>query len=214
MQKNVFFGAVGACVLLSVSSALGATITNGSFEQPGTGFRTVQPGQTWGNWTCSGPNGIEFVDINGNASLPGLSQSGYDGNYWIDLTGVGAPSGIYQDVATVSGQQYRIDFAMAGNIWSGAQLMRLRVNWNGAEVGLFEHNTAGHTGANFGWTLRSVFVTGTGGADRLEFRGLTGSAAAGVALDAVSIHDVPAPAGAAVIVAGSLLGLRRRRGSW
>lgn len=211
MRNSLALGAAGALFVMPLAVSRGATIVNGSFEQPGSGFRTVQPGQTWGGWTCSGPNAIEFVDINGNPNLPGLNLSGYDGNYWIDLTGTQAPSGIRQDIATVAGQQYRVDFAMAGNIWSGPQLMRLRVNWNGAEVGLFEHSTAGHTGANFGWTLRSVFVTGTGGNDRLEFRGLTGGNAAGVALDAVSIHLVPAPSAAAMLGAGALLSLRRRR---
>lgn len=209
MRTRSFVCACGS-VLFTAAFANAAVILNGSFESPDLGFASVGPGATYGNWTCSGPSGIEFVHTVPNGSLPGLEASGYDGEYWIDLTGVGAPSGIFQDIATDVGQQYRVDFAMAGNVWSGAQLMRMNVLWDGVVVGTFEHNTSGHTGFNMGWTQHSVLVTGSG-VDRLQFQGLTGGAAAGAALDAVSITVVPAPGALLVAAAGIVTFLRRRR---
>jgi len=203
--------AVACLVLPAASASFGAVILNGSFEQPGTGFRTVGPGSTFGDWTCSGPSDIEFVETVVAPALPGLEASGYDGRYWIDLTGVGAPSGIYQDITTDIGQPYRVDFAMAGNVWSDAQVMIMDVLWNGTVVGTFQHDTTGHTGFDMGWTQYSVVVTGSG-LDRLQFKGLTGAVSAGVALDAVSITEVPAPASLVIGACGVLVGARRRRG--
>jgi len=203
---------LAASLVLAAVSSANASVVNGGFEAPGTGFRSVGPGQTWGNWTCAGPNDIEFVHATQNPNLPGLEFSAYEGSYWIDLTGVGAPSAIYQDVATTAGQMYDISFALSGNPYSGPQIMNLSVLWNGAVVGTFSHNTTGHSGQDMGWTLRSVIVTGTGN-DRLTFRGTSGVAAAGAAIDAVSMVPVPAPAGVAFIVPAALLAARRRRGN-
>ncbi|HYE62812.1 MAG TPA: DUF642 domain-containing protein [Phycisphaerales bacterium] len=198
------------CLCVCAAGSASASIINGGFELPGTGFQSVSPGQTFGGWTCAGPNGIEFVHATPNAQLPGLEFSAYEGSYWIDLTGVGAPSGIYQDVTTAANTLYEVTFAMAGNVWSGPQVMNLNVLWNDALAGSFSHSTAGRSGADMGWTLHSVTVLGTG-LDRLRFQGLSGAAAAGVAIDAVSIRVVPAPAGVAGLAMGCLMASRRRR---
>lgn len=208
MRCNLAF--VVACGLMACGGVASADIFNGGFEFPGTGFRTVQPGQTWGGWTCAGPNDIEFVHATPNAQLPGLEHAAYEGSYFIDLTGVGSPSGIFQDLVTAAGVQYEITFAMAGNPYSGAQVMNMNVLWNGGVAGAFSHSTAGRSGTNMGWTLHTVTVVGTG-ADRLQFQGTSGSAAAGACIDAVSIQVVPSPMGAAVLGLGGLLVSRRRR---
>jgi hypothetical protein len=187
-----------------------AQVVNGGFEDPDLGFMSVGPGQTYGSWTCDGPNGIEFVEAVPSGQLPGLEFSAYEGSYWVDLTGVGAPSGIHQDVVTTVGQAYEVSFAMAGNPWSGSQLMRMEVLWNGTVVGTFEHDTTGHSGADMGWTLRDVTVVGTG-TDRLAFRALSGATSAGPALDAVSMRPIPSAATLVPFAGAMLTAMRRRR---
>ncbi len=205
---------VGVCagavvVAISAGEARG-DVVNGGFELPGTGFQSVGAGQTFGGWTCAGPNDIEFVHAEPNGALPGLEFSAYEGEYWIDLTGVGAPSGIYQDVVTIPGVQYEVSFAMAGNPYSGPQIMNMNVLWNGGLGGTFSHDTAGRSGPNMGWTVRSLIVVGTG-LDRLQFQATSGAAAAGPAIDAVSVRVVPAPGVIGVMVVGGVVGRRRRR---
>jgi hypothetical protein len=201
---------VALLTVTALSAGAIGQVVNGGFELPGLGFQAVGPGQTLGSWTCAGPSGIEFVHATPNASLPGLEFSAYEGSYWIDLVGVGAPSGIYQDLITAPGTMYEVSFAMAGNVWGGAQIMNMSVLWNGGNAGAFSHSTAGRSGADMGWTLHTVTVTGTGH-DRLMFQATSGASAAGPALDGVSIRVVPAPASMALLGAGALLVGRRKR---
>lgn len=197
---------LSAVAVFAAVPALGAVITNGSFELPDTGFQTVLAGQTFGSWTCTGPSDIEFVDT---TASPLFAPSFYDGDYWVDLTGVGAPSGIQQTIATTPGQAYRVDFAMSGNPFSGGQVMVLNVLWNGSLVGTFSHDTTGRNQFNMGWTVYTVDVLGTG-SDVLTFQGITGGAAAGVALDDVGISEIPSPASALTLIAGAAIFTRRR----
>jgi len=185
-------------------------VVNGGFEAPGTGFRNVLSGQTWGNWTNAGPSNIEFVNAIVTPSLPGLEASAYEGQYWIDLVGTGAPSSIYQDLVTIPGSQYEVSFAFAGNVWGGSQIMNMSTLWNGSVQGSYQHNTAGHTGFDMGWTVHSFVVTGTG-LDRLMFRATSGSNAAGPALDDVRIQLIPSPASISLLAAAALFTVRRRR---
>ena len=202
----VTFAAVAAC-----GGVAAGQLVNGGFEEPGTGFRSVAAGQSFGGWTCAGPSNIEFVHAIPDGRLPGLQASAYEGSYWIDLVGTGAPSAIYQDVPTTAGQAYEVSFALAGNVWSGAQVMNMSVLWNGAQAGAFSHNTSGRSGFNMGWTVYTVTVVGTGGSDRLMFRGTSGAAAAGPALDAVTMVPVPAPGVLALAGVGAAGLLLRRR---
>lgn len=186
-----------------------AQVLNGGFEDPGLGFKTVAAGATYGSWTNGGPSDIEFVHAIPSGSLPGLEFSAYEGSYWIDLVGVGSPSAIYQDIATVPGTQYEISFAFAGNPWSGSRLMNMNALWNGAVQGSYSHDTTGHSGFDMGWTVYSFVVTGTG-SDRLMFRATSGGGAAGPALDAVTMTIVPAPGTLALASLIGLAGARRR----
>lgn len=195
--------------VLSLASAASAQIVNGSFESPNLGFRSVANGQTYGGWTCSGPNDIEFVQTVVAGHLPGLEVSGYDGQYWIDLCGVGAASGLFQMVPTTAGQAYEISFAMAGNVWGTPTTFNMNVLWNGQVAGTFSHTTGQAHGSQMNWTLRDVTVTGTG-LDRLEFRALNAIAARGPAIDDVQMRPIPAPGMLAMSGLLALAGVRRR----
>ena len=201
-----------ACAALCASSlAHAATITNGGFEQPGLGFRSVAAGETYGAWTCDGPDDIEFVRAEVNPALPGLEFAAYEGEYIIDLCGVGRPSAIYQDILDLApGGLYRVDFAFAANLWGPDTLFVMDVLWNGSTVGTFSRIAGGSNGAAMGWENKFVDVVGTGN-DRLMFRALTSGQARGAAIDAVSISAIPSPGVLALASLGLLSGTRRRR---
>lgn len=195
---------------LAASSLSSAGIVNGGFESPGTGYILVFTGQTVGDWTCVGSN-VEYVHAAPNPALPGLEFSAYEGNYWIDLGGVGGPSGIYQDLTgLVAGQAYRVSFAQAGNVWGPNVEFSLQVSWNGAGVGSFSSVHGGGNGANMNWQERYVDVIATAGVNRLQFFSPLVVAARGAALDAVSIAPIPGPGALAVFALAGLRGRRRR----
>ncbi len=207
---------VATAVLLScaLASSVSAQVVNGGFEAPGTGFQSVSNGQTFGNWTNLGPTDIEFVHAVPNGSLPNLQFSAFEGQYWIDLVGVGSPSAITQAITGLEvGGRYRISWAQAGNVWGGNFAFTMQVLWNGNVVA---ENTQTHGGSNgqfMNWQQRFVDVTAndTGGPNQLTFRATTGINARGAALDAVSIALIPAPGAAALLAVAGLAATRRRR---
>lgn len=189
-----------------------AQVINGGFEQPGLGFRSVLPGQTYGNWTSAGPDDIEFVHATLDPGLPNLHRSACEGQYRVDLCGVGRVSAIYQDILGLpSGQPCRVDFACSGNVWGPNFNFVRDVVWNGSVVGTFEVVRGGNKGALMNWELKHVDVVAGSGPNRLMFRGVTAVAARGPAIDAVSITPIPAPAGVGLAPAGLIGATRRRR---
>lgn len=210
-SRKPAFALAATLAAAALGSAAAADILNPSFEEPGLGFRSVAAGQTYGSWTCAGPNDIEFVHAVPNPGLPGLQFSAYDGQYWIDLCGVGAPSAIYQDIDTLApGATYRVDFAFAANLWGPNFNFIMDVVWNGATVGTFSRIAGGGDGSQMNWERNFVDVLATGN-DRLMFRAVTGTSARGPAIDDLHIAPVPAPGAAAAFLALAPLALRRRR---
>ncbi|MEY2794759.1 MAG: hypothetical protein RIR10_475 [Planctomycetota bacterium] len=205
------FGTHGAAIaagVLSLSSTALASIVNGGFESPNQGYVLFSSGQTVGNWTCVGSN-VEYVHAVPTANLPGLEFSAYEGNYWIDLGGVGGPSGIYQDlVGLTAGQWYRVSFAQAGNVWGPNVQFTVQVSWNGSQAGSFTSVHGGNNGANMNWQERFVDVLATEGTNRLQFFSPVVVSARGGAVDAVSIAPIPSPGVCALL---SMFGLAARR---
>lgn len=200
-----------AAVLSTAPAAL-AQITNGSFEDPGNGFRSVGPNQTYGGWTCEGPSDIEFVHAVANPNLPNLQLSAYEGQYWIDLCGVGQPSGIFQTLNDlVAGQQYQIDFGFSANVWGPNFNFSMAVLWNNQIVDTFSVIRGGNNGALMNWEDKSVTVTALPGPNRLTFRALSATNARGPAIDAVSMFPVPTPSTLALLAIGGLVTSRRKR---
>lgn len=199
-------------IAASVASIASAQLINGNFEQPALGFRSVGNGQTWGNWTCSGPSDIEYVKAEFNPGLFNLPLSAYEGEYWIDLCGVGLPSGIFQDVQNLNaGGIYNISFAQAGNVWGPNFNFAMDVLWNNQVVASFSSIHGGSNGANMGWQIRDVDVVALAGVNRLAFRATTATSARGAAIDAVSLTLVPAPGSMMALTIGGAIALRRRR---
>lgn len=204
-------GVVFAGVL---TSGAAGQLVNGGFEVTGTGITTVNAGQTFGGWTNQGPGGIEFVRAEPNGSLPGLQFSAFEGQYWIDLVGVGSPSAISQAITGLTpGGQYRISWAQAGNVWGNNFAFTMQVLWNGQVVAENTQTHGGFNGAFMNWQERFVDVTAnlTAGPNQLTFRATTGANARGPALDAVSLTAIPTPGAMGVMALGALVVGRRRR---
>ncbi len=209
MRLSVF--ALCACALATSASA---QVINGGFEAPNSGFVTVNSGQTFGNWTNTGPGNIEFVQAVPNGNLPNLQFSAFEGQYWIDLVGTQQPSAISQAITGLNpGGQYRISWAQAGNVWGSNFDFTMQVLWNGDVVAENTQTHGGNNGQFMNWQERFVDVTAnlTAGPNQLTFRAITGANSRGPALDAVSIAPIPAPAAAAVLGLAGLGALRRRR---
>lgn len=214
-MKKLLGLVVAGCAVGSACGGAFGQLLNGNFEQPGSGFRSVASGQTWGNWTCTGPSDIEYVKAEFNAGLPNLALSAYEGQYWIDLCGVGQPSGIAQNISNLSsGSLYNIQFAQAGNVWGGNFNFSMNVLWNNQVVATYSSVHGGNDGANMGWQVRSVDVLAQPGVNRLEFRAVTAINARGPAIDDVQLTLVPTPGAAAMLglAAAAAGGLGRSRG--
>lgn len=206
--------AIGIVAVLATASVASAQLLNGGFESPNIGFHSVGAGGTSGNWTNAGPGDIEYVQAVVHPPLPNLQFSAYEGQYWIDLVGVGAPSAIYQNITgLVPGGQYQIDWAQSGNVWGANFNFTMEVVWNGLVVASNTQMHGGSDGSQMNWQLHSVVVTAnlTAGPNQLMFRATSGGGARGPALDAVSMSLVPTPGAAALLGLGGLMAGRRRR---
>ncbi|MGB0992161.1 MAG: PEP-CTERM sorting domain-containing protein [Akkermansiaceae bacterium] len=120
-----------------------------------------------------------------------------------------------QDITTISGQSYRIDFALSGN--PGATGNRfgdkpMSVLWNNSSVGSFTHiHTLGEQHNNLRWADQSVIVVGTG-SDKLTFLSTGGTNDAGPMIDDVTITAiVPEPSTGVLSCLGVVSLLIRRR---
>src|SRR3954471_24550456 len=104
-------------------------VSNGSFETSGTtlaGWSSTE-GYGWESVTTTAADGQTFAIISGN---------------------------LYQDLATVPGQVYKLRYAVAGN--PGFQgYTPLETFWGGNFVTTTLFDTTGHSNENLGW----IYVT-------------------------------------------------------
>jgi choice-of-anchor C domain-containing protein len=167
-------------VLLNTTPvAAGNAVKDGSFEWPKApdgATRTYVAPQRLSDWHVASGS-IDIVD--GGYWQPAV------GNQSLDLSGVDAGD-IFQNVQTVPGQTYRIQFAMAGNPLGPPAMKQLALYWDGEQVAVKNFDTAAHSPSDMGWMVKSVKVTATKSTSRLEFRSLT-DGAYGPALDRVRV---------------------------
>jgi len=170
-------------------------VNNGSFETPFIGesnltYLTYSAGQIMGGWTVTS-NSVDLIDTYWQAA---------DGVQSADLNGGSAGGAIYQDVATVPGQQYYLSFSLAGNPGGATTIMTNQVWWNGSLLDTVTFNTTGHSVTAMGWTNLEYLVTATAATTRVQFASVT-SGYYGPAVDDVMLEAVPpAPADYSVIV--------------
>lgn len=186
---------VAGAAFASASAAMAAPIiTNGSFENPGSGgsFTTLSGGSTFiTGWTVGGDTidyiGSYWTSSNGSASL--------------DLNGY-HPGSISQTITGLAiGGVYRISFDMAGNPAGGPSIKTMDVDLDGVTQTLATFDTTGKSLGAMGWTSMSFDFTAANTSELLAFvsttTGFSGNdtypQAFGPALDNVSIATLRAP---------------------
>ena len=184
MMKKLQSLLIVSVILISFagSSAL-AALTNGSFEV-GTnpdGYATLDPGSTniFG-WTITGQ--IDYIGTYWQAS---------DGSRSIDMTGYSAGS-IQQDIDTVAGLTYIVNFDMAGNPDGAPTIKPLVIEAVGIDSQTFYFDTTGKSKTNMGWTTMQWSFIANSDTTTLKFTSLV-DYGWGPALDNVNVSVVPAP---------------------
>lgn len=159
-------------------------VSNGGFELPLllNAYVTYPIGSAINGWTIE----------SGTADLVRASYwDPFSGVQSLDLSGTSAGT-IYQDVPTVPGQSYYLDFAQAGNNGGAPIIKTNQVWWNGALLDTVAFNTTGHSANAMGWTNREYVVMATNSTTRLRFVSLA-NGSSGPALDEISLLPVPPP---------------------
>ncbi len=147
-----------------------ATVTNGSFEQPGGGNGYFTTGSTgMAGWTVIGAD-VDYI----NSQWPSA-----DGTHNLDLNGFNG-GGVKQTLTTVPGQTYTLGFQLSQN--PGASNSTVRVTAAGTTKDYFFY--ADSTEANMLWTGQTFTFTATSTSTDLSFASLNGGAQ-GPALDNV-----------------------------
>ena len=164
----------GATVDAPQDAVSASLIVNGSFERidmetwPG-GYWTPDGGSTaMPGWTVTGvsvdyvvapywqaSDGVASLDLNGSTVVNGSYQGG-----------------VSQTFATVAGEQYVVQFDLAGNPDAGVQ--NLVVTASGATQN-YSINTAGKTLAAMGYTAQQFVFTATGATSTLTFASADGA---------------------------------------
>ena len=157
-------------------------IVNSSFEDSAIGH--------WAHFTSiPGWHAAEGkIEIDDNYAMPNHAS---DGHQFMEIDASSAQvDDVYQDIQTVSGQDYTLSLDVAARSGTGLSTNTVEVYWNNALVESIDP-------ASTDWETHEFKVVGTGGLDRLEFREQAGdNDSFGGLIDNVSLaavdssHDV------------------------
>ncbi len=190
-------------------------IINGSFEDPviSGSYASFLPGATaLTGWTIPGP----FVTIIHHSPDAG-SANGYStynfaksGDNYLDLSGTGNQSAIYQDFATIPSAAYNLSF------YIGASAETLPAATIGVDlvgsISLFHLTlTPSAPSTNINWTLQSLNFVANSTTTRLSLKGLSGFDDNASFVDNISVSQIPEPSSALTLSLAGLTLLRRRR---
>lgn len=185
-------------------SALGSIVANGDFEEPviTVPFRPVPAGDAFiTGWTVTAPNANQGVDVVNEVAA--AADWAYSGDQSIDMAGTPGRGSIYQDLATVAGQVYRLAFWVSTN--GGGNVDGLTIEWDGLLVQTISSPTFGT------WAEHVYEVEASGPVTRLEFIGNIDGNSGGTMLDTVSVDEIPAPGALALAGICGVVASRRRR---
>lgn len=219
-MKNFLSIAATVATLGIAAPASAATITNGSFENPGFangGWQYVGAGSTnIPGWSVFG-SGIDLIKTYWKHA---------DGDYSLDLS-AGNAGGVSQLVTGLDvGRSYSVLFNMSGNFVGGNAVKQLKASF-GSISEVFKFDTTGINQTNMGWQEHSLDFVANDTSGLLSFSSLENNAF-GAALDNVRIvandpqqsrfqarivAPVPVPAGGLLLLTalGGGLVLRRKR---
>ena len=175
-----------ALIVIMPGSAWADLIQNGSFEtgpNPGYFLRLLGGSTAITGWTVIGTD-IDYI---------GTCWPASDGSRSMDLSGRYA-GGIEQNLSTIAGKTYLIEFDMAGNPAGLPTVKTLQVSAGSASQ-TFTFDTSGLTWpearTNMGWTTMQWSFVADSATTTLTF--MTKDNDYGPALDNVRVNPIPAP---------------------
>lgn len=148
-------------------------IVNGGFEA-----QQIQSG--WYEYSNSIPGWSvtfgDFTEVQNQHFFTAI-----EGNQWVELDSY-QNTGIAQNVATATGQQYVLSFDYSARPGHEGNTSSVEVVWNGAVIGTLAN-------AQAGWTEQNFTVTGGVEGSTLEFRAAGASDFFGALIDDVSVRS-------------------------
>ena len=161
---------------------------------------TVNSGGTIGPWTVGG-GGVDWIT--------GYWQPA-EGDGSVDLSG-NADGSVSTILSTVVGQDYTVNFYMAGNPDGAPTIKTLDLQAGNLDE-TFNFDVTGNSLGSMGWVLETAVFTATGTQTTLLTFTSQAGTAYGPALDGVTVTTVPEPATYAFALLGLAgIGLFRRR---
>lgn len=194
-----------ALALLAPAGAARADmIVNGGFEAPVIANPSFSTFQAIPGWTTAFGPGIEVQNH--------VAGSPFAGNQFVELDS-SANSGMYQDLATVAGQAYRLSFAYSPRPGVAANSTGIDVLWGGSTVSSLALNGVGLS--DTAWQVYTLDLTATSSLTRLQFNATGLSDSLGGYIDNVSVNAVPEPSSLALCglfgLGGLIVRARRRK---